>query len=74
MTEFEMSNDRLNGSYSSELLVLLFFLILCIAKMLGKAYELDIHIPFSSIHEEIKKVEYTGSLRWVQEIIQKYSL
>lgn len=45
-----------------------------IASMLIKAHELDIHIPSTAIYEEIKKMGYTGSLRWMQEVMQKHSL
>lgn len=45
-----------------------------IARMLEKAHELDIHIPSTSIYEEIKKMGYTGSLRWMLEIMQKHAL
>jgi len=44
-----------------------------IASMLIKADELNIHIPSTAIYEEIKKMGYTGSLRWMQEVMQKHS-
>jgi len=45
-----------------------------IASMLKKAHELGIHIPSTSIYEEIKKMGYTGSLRWMLDIMQKHAL
>ena len=45
-----------------------------IAGMLIKAHELDVHIPSTAIYEEIKKMGYKGSLRWMLEVMQKHSL
>ena len=45
-----------------------------IAKMLEKAHELDVLIPSASIYTEIQKLGYRGSLRWMQEIIQRHEL
>ena len=39
-----------------------------IAGMLIKAHELDVHIPSTAIYEEIKKMGYKGSLRWMLEV------
>ena len=35
------------------------------ASMLIEAHELGMHIPLTAIYEEIKKMDYTGSLRWM---------
>jgi len=45
-----------------------------ISEMLNTAKEQDIHIPTSAIYEEIKTMGYEGSLRWVQQVMQKYEL
>ena len=45
-----------------------------IASMLIEAHKLSVHIPSTAIYEEIKKMGYTGSLRWMQEIMQKHAL
>ena len=45
-----------------------------IARMLEKAHELDVVVPATSIYEEIQKLGYRGSLRWMQEIIQRHEL
>ena len=45
-----------------------------IARMLERAHELDVLIPSTSIHEEIQKLGYRGSLRWMQEIVQRHEL
>ena len=44
------------------------------ASMLIEAHEPGVHIPSTIIYEKIKKMGYTGSLRWMQEIMQKHSL
>ena len=31
-------------------------------------------IPLTVIYEEIKKLGYDGSLRWLQQVIQRYEL
>ncbi|MDY0401963.1 IS21 family transposase [Sulfurovum sp.] len=45
-----------------------------IARMLEEAHRLDVQIPTSAIFQEIQKMGYKGSLRWMQEIIQRHSL
>lgn len=45
-----------------------------IAMMLEEANRLQTEIPSSAIYEEIKKLGYTGSLRRMQEIIQRHDL
>ena len=45
-----------------------------IATMLIEAHELEVHIPSTAIYEEIRKLGYSGSLRWMQEIMQKHAL
>ena len=45
-----------------------------IATMLETAYEEGVEIPTTVIYEEIVKLGYEGSLRWLQEIIQRYEL
>ncbi len=45
-----------------------------IAKMLEMAEQTKSEIPLTVIYEEIKKLGYNGSLRWLQQVIQKYEL
>ena len=45
-----------------------------IMKMLQTAKEENVHIPTTVIYEDIQKLGYKGSLRWLQEIIQRYEL
>ena len=45
-----------------------------IARMLEKAHELDVAIPSTSIYTEIQRLGYRGSLRWMQDIIQRHEL
>ncbi len=45
-----------------------------IAELLQKAKELEVHIPNTSIYEEIQKLGYKGSLRWMKDIIQRHEL
>ena len=45
-----------------------------IARMLEEAYQLEIHIPSTSIYQEIQKLGYRGSLRWMKNIMQKPDL
>ncbi len=45
-----------------------------IASILIEAHELGVHIPSTAIYEEIKKMGYAGSLRWMQDVMQKHSL
>jgi len=45
-----------------------------IARMLEEAHKLEIEIPASSIYQEIQKMGYTGSLRWMQEIMLRHAL
>jgi transposase len=45
-----------------------------IARMLEEAHKLEVEIPSSSIYDEIKKIGYSGSLRWMQEIMQRHEL
>ena len=45
-----------------------------IAKMLQEAHKLGIHIPNTAIHQEIQKLGYKGSLRWMSDVMQKHNL
>ena len=45
-----------------------------IAKMLEMAEQTKSEIPLTVIYEEIKKLGYEGSLRWLQQIIGRYEL
>ena len=45
-----------------------------IARMLEEAHKLEVHIPSSSIYKEIQKLGYSGSLRWMQENMQRHEL
>ncbi len=45
-----------------------------IARMLEEAHKLDVEIPSASIYTQIQKLGYRGSLRWMQEIIQRHEL
>ena len=45
-----------------------------IAKMIQISVEEDSHIPTTVIYNEIKKLGYEGSLRWLQEVIERYEL
>ncbi|WP_191345100.1 transposase [Sulfurospirillum diekertiae] len=45
-----------------------------IAKMLETAEQQKSEIPLTVIYEEIKKLGYDGSLRWLQQVILRYEL
>ena len=45
-----------------------------IARMLEEAHKLGIAIPNTAIHDEIQKLGYRGSLRWMKDIIQRHGL
>jgi len=45
-----------------------------IAMLLEEAHKLDVNIPNTSIYQEIQKLGYKGSLRWMKEIIQRHEL
>ena len=45
-----------------------------IAKMLEIAKDENSFIPTTVIYEEIKRLGYEGSLRWLQQVMQKYEL
>lgn len=45
-----------------------------IATMLETAKEENVEIPTTVIYEEIKRLGYEGSLRWLQQVMQKYEL
>jgi transposase len=42
--------------------------------MLQTAKEKDVHIPTTVILEDIKQLGYTGSLRWLQQVMSKHEL
>lgn len=45
-----------------------------IVKMLGTAKEQKVFIPTTIIYAEIQALGYNGSLRWLQQVMQKYEL
>lgn len=45
-----------------------------IAKMLETAKEENSFIPTTVIYDEIQRLGYDGSLRWLQQVMQKYEL
>jgi transposase len=45
-----------------------------VSDMLNIAKEQKLHIPTTAIYEEIKTMGYTGSVRWLQQVMQKYEL
>jgi len=45
-----------------------------IKEMLQTAKDQDVHIPTTVIFEDIKKLGYTGSLRWLQQVMQRHEL
>ena len=45
-----------------------------IKEMLQTAKDKDVHIPTTVIFEDIKKLGYTGSLRWLQQVMNKHEL
>jgi len=45
-----------------------------IASMLKAAHEIDTEIPASAILEDIQKLGYRGSLRWMQDIMLRHEL
>jgi len=45
-----------------------------IARILEEAHKLGVNIPSTAIHQEIQKLGYRGSLRWMKEIVQRHEL
>ena len=45
-----------------------------IAKMLKTAEEEKVHIPTTVIYQDIQVMGYAGSLRWLQQVMQKHEL
>ena len=45
-----------------------------ISDILNTAKELNTHVPTTAIYEEIKSMGYEGSIRWLQQVMQKYEL
>jgi transposase len=45
-----------------------------IARMLEEAHKLGVSIPNTSIYDEIAKLGYRGSLRWMKDIMLRYEL
>jgi len=45
-----------------------------IAMILEEAHKLDVHIPTASIYQEIQKLGYRGSLRWMQDVILRHDI
>ena len=45
-----------------------------VAQMLQTAKNNNVHIPTTVIYDEIRSMGYEGSLRWLQQVMQKYEL
>ncbi len=45
-----------------------------IVRILEAAHKLDVEIPNTSIYEEIQKLGYRGSLRWMKDIMTRHQL
>lgn len=45
-----------------------------IAEMLTTSKDENLHIPTTVIYDEVKRLGYEGSLRWLQQVMQKYEL
>jgi len=45
-----------------------------IARMLEEAHKLGVSIPNTAIYQEIQKLGYRGSLRWMKDIIQRHEI
>ena len=45
-----------------------------IARMLEEAHKLGVSIPNTAIYQEIQKLGYRGSLRWMKDIVQRHEL
>jgi len=45
-----------------------------IAMMLEEAHKLEVNIPSSAIYQEIQKLGYRGSLRWMRDIMARHQL
>ena len=45
-----------------------------IARMLEEAHKLEVSIPSSAIYQEIQKLGYRGSLRWMRDIMIRHQL
>ena len=45
-----------------------------IKEMLQTAKDNNVHIPTTVIYEDIKLLGYTGSLRWLQQVMQRHEL
>ena len=45
-----------------------------IAMILEEAHKLGVHVPTASIYQEIQKLGYRGSLRWMQDVILRHDI
>ena len=45
-----------------------------IAMMLEEAHKLGVSIPTASIYQEIQKLGYRGSLRWMQDVVLRHDI
>ena len=45
-----------------------------IAMILEAAHKLGVHVPTSSIYQDIQKLGYRGSLRWMQDVILRHDI
>lgn len=45
-----------------------------IARMLEEAHKLGVLIPSTSIYQEIQKLGYRGSLRWMKDVVKRHEL
>lgn len=45
-----------------------------IAMILEEAHKLNVHVPTASIYQDIQKLGYRGSLRWMQDVILRHDI
>ncbi len=45
-----------------------------IAMILEEAHKLGLHVPTASIYQDIQKLGYRGSLRWMQDVILRHDI
>ncbi len=45
-----------------------------IAMILEEAHKLGVHVPTASIYQDIQKLGYRGSLRWMQDVILRHDI
>ena len=42
--------------------------------ILEEAHKLNVHVPTASIYQDIQKLGYRGSLRWMQDVILRHDI